>query len=73
MLDTMTDLRGMLSDPSLLETRAYIGGAWVEGDKGTFKVTNPARGDVLRRKRRKKAGRPRPAKNAAPFYAHGST
>ncbi|MEP4198468.1 MAG: NAD-dependent succinate-semialdehyde dehydrogenase [Aliishimia sp.] len=47
MLDKLTDLRAMLSDPSLLETRAYVGGAWVTGDKGTFAVTNPARGDVI--------------------------
>ncbi|MFK7836728.1 MAG: NAD-dependent succinate-semialdehyde dehydrogenase [Sulfitobacter sp.] len=46
MLDG-TDLKSMLADPSLLETRAYIGGAWVEGDEGTFDVTNPARGDVI--------------------------
>ncbi|MEQ9693126.1 NAD-dependent succinate-semialdehyde dehydrogenase [Shimia sp. SDUM112013] len=47
MLDTTTDLKSLLKDPSLLETRAYIGGAWVEGDNGTFEVTNPARGDVI--------------------------
>ncbi len=47
MLDTTTDLRGLLKDPSLLETRAYINGTWVEGDNGTFDVTNPARGDVI--------------------------
>lgn len=47
MLDTMTDLKSLLKDPSLLETRAYIGGNWVEGDHGTFDVTNPARGDVI--------------------------
>jgi succinate-semialdehyde dehydrogenase/glutarate-semialdehyde dehydrogenase len=47
MLDTTTDLRSLLSDPSLLETRAYIGGNWVEGETGTFPVTNPARGDVI--------------------------
>jgi len=46
MLDA-TDLKSMLKDPSLLETRAYIGGAWVDGDDGTFDVLNPARGDVV--------------------------
>ncbi len=46
MLDAHTDLRGLLKDPSLLETRAYVNGAWVEG-KSTFAVTNPARGDVI--------------------------
>jgi succinate-semialdehyde dehydrogenase/glutarate-semialdehyde dehydrogenase len=47
MLDATTDLASLLKDPSLLETRAYIGGAWVDGDNGTFDVTNPARGDVI--------------------------
>ncbi|MCW8842314.1 MAG: aldehyde dehydrogenase family protein, partial [Rhodobacteraceae bacterium] len=47
MLDTTTNLKSLLKAPTLLETRAYIGGAWVEGDKGTFQVTNPARGDVI--------------------------
>ncbi|MDW4498982.1 NAD-dependent succinate-semialdehyde dehydrogenase [Sulfitobacter sp. D35] len=47
MLDASTDLKSLLKDPSLLETRAYVGGAWVEGEKGTFDVTNPARGDVI--------------------------
>ena len=46
MLDTTTDLKSLLKDPSLLETRAYIGGQWVDGE-GTFAVTNPARGDVI--------------------------
>jgi succinate-semialdehyde dehydrogenase/glutarate-semialdehyde dehydrogenase len=46
MLDATTDLKSLLKDPSLLETRAYIGGQFVEGD-GTFDVTNPARGDVI--------------------------
>ncbi len=47
MLDATTDLSSLLKDPSLLETRAYINGAWVDGDNGTFSVTNPARGDVV--------------------------
>jgi succinate-semialdehyde dehydrogenase/glutarate-semialdehyde dehydrogenase len=47
MTDAKTDLKSMLKDPSLLETRAYIGGEWVDGDDGTFDVTNPARGDVI--------------------------
>ncbi len=46
MLDTTTNLKSMLKDPALLETRAYIGGQFVEGN-GTFEVTNPARGDVI--------------------------
>lgn len=47
MLDATTNLKSLLNDPSLLETRAYIGGAWVEGENGTFDVINPARGDVV--------------------------
>ncbi|WP_323776100.1 NAD-dependent succinate-semialdehyde dehydrogenase [Leisingera sp.] len=46
MLDTTTDLKSLLKDPSLLETRAYIGGQFVDGED-TFDVTNPARGDVI--------------------------
>ncbi|MBE1283722.1 MAG: succinate-semialdehyde dehydrogenase [Rhodobacteraceae bacterium] len=46
MLDTITDLKSLLKDPSLLETRAYIGGQFVDGE-GTFDVLNPARGDVI--------------------------
>ncbi|ABG30595.1 NAD-dependent succinate-semialdehyde dehydrogenase [Roseobacter denitrificans] len=42
-----TNLKSLLKDPSLLETRAYVDGAWVDGDNGTFDVTNPARGDVI--------------------------
>ncbi len=47
MLDTITDLKSLLKNPDLLETRAYIGGKWVDGDNGTFAVTNPARGDIV--------------------------
>jgi succinate-semialdehyde dehydrogenase/glutarate-semialdehyde dehydrogenase len=47
MLETTTNLKTMLADPTLLETRAYVGGEWIGGDKGTFDVTNPARGDVI--------------------------
>ncbi|GAB4300532.1 MAG: NAD-dependent succinate-semialdehyde dehydrogenase [Roseovarius sp.] len=47
MLDTTTNLKSLLKDPSLLAERAYAGGEWVEGDNGTFEVTNPARGDVI--------------------------
>ncbi|MGR3501898.1 NAD-dependent succinate-semialdehyde dehydrogenase [Pseudaestuariivita sp.] len=46
MLDQTTDLASHLNDPSLLVTKGYIAGAWVDGD-GTFDVTNPARGDVI--------------------------
>lgn len=47
MLDSTTDLRSLLKDPSLLETRAYVNGQWIDGEVGTFPVTNPARGDVI--------------------------
>ncbi|MEM9523260.1 MAG: NAD-dependent succinate-semialdehyde dehydrogenase [Pseudomonadota bacterium] len=48
MLDTATDLDRLLKDPSLLVTKAYIGGAWSDAeDGGTFDVINPARGDVI--------------------------
>jgi|TARA_B110000908_G_scaffold31515_1_gene37476 succinate-semialdehyde dehydrogenase/glutarate-semialdehyde dehydrogenase len=47
MLETTTNLKTMLKDPTLLETRAHVGGVWIEGEKGTFDVTNPARGDVI--------------------------
>ena len=46
MLDDATDLKSRLTDPALLETRAYIDGAWVEGS-ARFDVTNPARMDVI--------------------------
>jgi succinate-semialdehyde dehydrogenase/glutarate-semialdehyde dehydrogenase len=48
MLDSVTDLRSILKDPSLLETRAYVAGEWIAAADGkTFAVTNPARGDVI--------------------------
>ncbi len=47
MLDDTTNLKSLLKDPTLLETRAYVNGGWVDGDEGTFDVTNPARGDVV--------------------------
>ncbi len=47
MLDETTNLTSLLKDPSLLQTQAYIGGQWVDGDDGTFDVDNPARGDVI--------------------------
>ena len=49
MTDT-DDLKSLLNDPSLLETRAYIAGEWVEGEGGkTFDVINPATGKVIAR------------------------
>ena len=48
MLDSVTDLRSLLQDPSLLPNKAYIAGEWVDAADGkTFPVTNPARGDVI--------------------------
>ena len=43
-----TDLKTLLRDPSLLETRAFLAGEWVDAaDGATFDVVNPARGDVI--------------------------
>ena len=37
-----------LSDPTLLQTHAYINGSWVDADDGaTFPVSNPANGKVI--------------------------
>ncbi|WP_420327267.1 NAD-dependent succinate-semialdehyde dehydrogenase [Mameliella sp.] len=46
MRDDATNLKSLLSDPGLLEARAYVNGRWIDGD-ATFDVTNPARGDVI--------------------------
>ena len=48
MLDNRTNLESLLKDPSLLATRGYLAGDWVDGEGGaTFDVYNPARGDVI--------------------------
>ncbi|NDV98302.1 NAD-dependent succinate-semialdehyde dehydrogenase [Salipiger sp. PrR002] len=47
MLDQTTNLPGLLKDPTLLETRAFVNGEWITGADGEFDVTNPARGDVI--------------------------
>ncbi|MEI2687832.1 MAG: NAD-dependent succinate-semialdehyde dehydrogenase [Cypionkella sp.] len=48
MLDSVTDLRSILKDPSLLPNKAYVAGKWIEAEDGaTFDVKNPARGDVI--------------------------
>jgi succinate-semialdehyde dehydrogenase/glutarate-semialdehyde dehydrogenase len=48
MLDSVTNLRDMLKDPSLLASQAYVAGEWINADDGTtFAVVNPARGDVI--------------------------
>ena len=48
MLDSVTNLRDLLKDPSLLATKANVAGQWIDADDGTtFPVINPARGDVI--------------------------
>jgi succinate-semialdehyde dehydrogenase/glutarate-semialdehyde dehydrogenase len=48
MLDSSTDLSALLKDPALLTGKAYLAGEWTDAEGGkTFKVTNPARGDVI--------------------------
>ena len=43
-----TNLTSLLADPTLLVSKAYVAGEWVEADDGsTFEVLNPARGDVV--------------------------
>lgn len=42
----MTDIHSTLNDPTLFETRGFVGGAW-ETRNQTFDVTNPATGDVI--------------------------
>ena len=50
MLDSVTDLRALLKDPTLLPNKAYVAGDWVDAaDGATFAVTNPARGDIIAR------------------------
>ncbi|MEO0521606.1 MAG: NAD-dependent succinate-semialdehyde dehydrogenase [Pseudomonadota bacterium] len=46
MLDQTTNLKSLLKDPTLLETRGYVNGSWVDGE-GSYDVVNPARGDVV--------------------------
>ncbi|WP_112311885.1 NAD-dependent succinate-semialdehyde dehydrogenase [Pseudogemmobacter bohemicus] len=50
MLDSVTNLRSLLKDPSLLVEKAWVAGAWIDADDGSsFEVINPARGDVIAR------------------------
>ncbi|KPN64403.1 succinate semialdehyde dehydrogenase [Aliiroseovarius crassostreae] len=43
-----TELKSLLKDPSLVETRAYVNGQWINADDGaTFTVSNPARGTEI--------------------------
>ncbi len=48
MPDTATNLSNLLNDPTLLATKAYVAGEWINADTGgTMEVRNPARGDVV--------------------------
>ncbi len=48
MTSHAADLKSLLKDPSLLETRAYVAGEWIGAPDGrTFDVMNPARGEVI--------------------------
>jgi len=48
MAASATDLKSILKDPSLMATKAYVAGEWIDADDGaTFPVRNPARGDVI--------------------------
>jgi succinate-semialdehyde dehydrogenase/glutarate-semialdehyde dehydrogenase len=48
--NTLTNLAALLTDPSLLSTRAFVAGEWISADDGgSFPVFNPARGDVIGR------------------------
>ncbi|MFN4154847.1 MAG: NAD-dependent succinate-semialdehyde dehydrogenase [Paracoccaceae bacterium] len=50
MLDSVTDLASLLKDPTLLATKAFVAGDWIDADDGdTFAVVNPARGDEIAR------------------------
>ncbi|TGD43527.1 NAD-dependent succinate-semialdehyde dehydrogenase [Pseudotabrizicola sediminis] len=50
MLDSVTDLASLLKDPTLLASKAYVAGDWIDADDGdTFAVVNPARGDEIAR------------------------
>ncbi len=48
MTANASELKSLLKDPSLVETRAYVNGEWISADDGaTFDVTNPAQGSVI--------------------------
>ncbi len=48
MAEPATKLKDILKDPSLIATKAYVGGEWIDADDGaTFPVINPARGEVI--------------------------
>jgi succinate-semialdehyde dehydrogenase/glutarate-semialdehyde dehydrogenase len=48
MLENKTNLASLLKDPTLLVTKGFLAGNWVDGEEGaTFDVYNPARGDAI--------------------------
>ena len=48
MTANASELKSLLKDPSLVETRAYVNGEWISADDGaTFDVINPAQGSVI--------------------------
>ncbi len=45
---THKNLTDLLSDKTLLATKAYVGGEWIDADDGAaFDVTNPATGEII--------------------------
>jgi succinate-semialdehyde dehydrogenase / glutarate-semialdehyde dehydrogenase len=47
-MDTKTEARITLQDPSLLHEQCYIDGAWVDADDGgSIDVNNPASGEII--------------------------
>ncbi|HBX72363.1 MAG TPA: succinate-semialdehyde dehydrogenase (NADP(+)) [Halieaceae bacterium] len=61
-----------MSDPTLLQTQAYIGGTWVDADDGaTFPVSNPANGELLVRVAKVGATETRRAIEAASLAMEG--
>ena len=47
-MDTKTEARITLKDPSLLHEQCYIDGAWVDADDGaSIDVNNPASGEII--------------------------
>ena len=48
MPESKTNLASLLNDPTLLVTKGFLAGNWVDGENGaTFDVYNPARGDAI--------------------------
>ncbi len=59
MLDHTTNLASLLNDPSLLATKAYLAGDWVDADDGkTFDGDQPRP-----RRRDRTGGRPEPGRD----------